>query len=144
MLESFNSKAPLINGDALKIPIHDSSLDGVTCGFALRNFVDINPFLKEVARILKPGSRVALLEIDEPKNRYMKIGHSFYFNKIVPFIGGILSDKAAYSYLPRSVVYLPNENEILKMIEKSGFSDVKKVQLSGGIAQLLIAEKPIN
>jgi demethylmenaquinone methyltransferase/2-methoxy-6-polyprenyl-1,4-benzoquinol methylase len=144
MLESFNSKAPLINGDALQIPIHDSSLDGVTCGFALRNFVDINPFLKEVARILKPGSRVALLEVDEPKNRYMKLGHSFYFNKIVPFIGGILSDKAAYSYLPRSVVYLPNENEILKMIEQSGLSDVKKVKLTGGIAQLLIAEKPKN
>ncbi len=142
MLKSFNSNAPLINGDALKIPIHNSSVDGVTCGFALRNFLDINPFLNEVARILKPGSRVALLEVDEPGNRYMKMGHSFYFNKIVPFIGGLFSDKAAYSYLPRSVVYLPKEDEIIKMIERSGLSNVKKFRLTGGIAQLLVAEKP--
>ena len=142
MLNSFNSNAPLINGDALKIPIHDSSVDGVTCGFALRNFLDINPFLNEVARILKPGSRVALLEVDEPENRYMKMGHSFYFNKIVPFIGGLFSDKDAYSYLPRSVVYLPEENEIIKMIEGAGLSKVKKIRLTGGIAQLLVAEKP--
>ena len=142
MLNSFNSNAPIINGDALKIPIHDSSVDGVTCGFALRNFLDINPFLNEVARILKPGSRVALLEVDEPENRYMKIGHSFYFNKIVPFIGGLFSDKDAYSYLPRSVVYLPKENEIIKMIEGAGLSNVKKIRLTGGIAQLLVAEKP--
>ncbi len=142
MLNSFNSNAPLINGDALKIPIHDSSVDGVTCGFALRNFLEINPFLNEVARILKPGSRVALLEVDEPENRYMKMGHSFYFNKIVPFIGGLFSDKDAYSYLPRSVVYLPEENEIIKMIEGAGLSKVKKIRLTGGIAQLLVAEKP--
>ncbi len=142
MLKSFNSNAPVINGDALKIPIHNSSVDGVTCGFALRNFLDINPFLNEVARILKPGSRVALLEVDEPGNRYMKMGHSFYFNKIVPFIGGLFSDKAAYSYLPRSVVYLPKEDEIIKMIERSGLSKVKKFRLTGGIAQLLVAEKP--
>ena len=72
----------------------------------------------------------------------MKIGHSFYFNKIVPFIGGLFSDKDAYSYLPRSVVYLPEENEIIKMIEQAGLSNVKKIRLAGGIAQLLVAEKP--
>ena len=142
MLNSFNSNAPLINGDALKIPIHDSSVDEVTCGFALRNFLEINPFLNEFARILKPGSLVALLEVDEPENRYMKMGHSFYFNKIVPFIGGLFSDKDAYSYLPRSVVYLPEENEIIKMSEGAGLSNVKKIRLTGGIAQLLVAEKP--
>ena len=141
MLNSFNSKAPLVNGDALKIPLRDSSLDGVTCGFALRNFRDINPFLKETARILKPGARLALLEVDEPKNSFLKIGHSFYFNKVVPFIGGLFSDKAAYGYLPRSVVYLPEENELIKMIECSGFKNVEKFRLTGGIAQLLIAEK---
>ena len=81
MLGSFNTKAPLINGDALKIPIRDSSIDGITCGFALRNFLDINPFLKEAARILKPGTHLAILEVDEPKNRFIKAGHSFYFKK---------------------------------------------------------------
>ena len=61
--------------------------------------------------------------------------------KIVPFIGGVFSDKTAYSYLPRSVVYLPEEKKIVEMIEQSGFSNVKKFKLTGGIAQLLIAEK---
>jgi len=144
MLTSFNSNAPLINGDALKIPVHDSSVDGVTCGFALRNFLDINPFLNEVARILKPGSRVALLEVDQPGNRYIRTGHSFYFNKIVPIIGGLFSDKDAYSYLPSSVIYLPEENEMIKMIERSGLGKVKKYRLTGGIVQLLVAEKPEN
>ena len=132
----------LLNGDALQMPINDSSVDGVTCGFALRNFLDINPFLNEVTRILKPGAKVALLEVDEPENLIMKTCHSFYFNKVVPFIGGLLSDKAAYRYLPRSVVYLPKENEIVEMIEGSGLNNVKKIRLTGGIAQLLIAEKP--
>ena len=79
--------------------------------------------------------------MDEPKNSFLKIGHSFYFNKEVPFIGGLFSDKAAYGYLPRSVVYLPEENELIKMIEYSGFKNVEKFRLTGGIAQLLIAEK---
>ena len=144
MLNSFNSKAPLINGDALKIPLRDSSVDGVTCGFALRNFHDIHPFLEETARILKPGARLALLEVDEPKNTFIKAGHSFYFNKVVPFIGGLFSDKAAYSYLPHSVIYLPKENELIEMIQSSGFKNVKKFRLTGGIAQLLIAEKAEN
>ena len=144
MLNSFNSKAPLINGDALKIPLRDSSVDGVTCGFALRNFHDIHPFLEETARILKPGARLALLEVDEPKNAFIKAGHSFYFNKVVPFIGGLFSDKAAYSYLPHSVIYLPKENELIEMIQSSGFKNVKKFRLTGGIAQLLIAEKVEN
>jgi len=62
----------------------------------------------------------------------------------VPFIGGLFSDKAAYSYLPNSIIYLPKENEIIKMIERSGLSYVKKIRLTGGIAQLLVAEKPKN
>ena len=121
MFNSFNSKAPLI-----------------------RNFHDIHPFLKETARILKPGARLALLEVDEPKNTFIKAGHSFYFNKVVPFIGGLFSDKAAYRYLPHSVIYLPKENELIEMIQSSGFKNVKKFRLTGGIAQLLIAEKVEN
>ena len=69
---------------------------------------------------------------------------SFYFNKVVPFIGGLFSDKAAYSYLPHSVIYLPKENELIEMIQSSGFKNVKKFRLTGGIAQLLIAEKVEN
>ena len=141
MLASFNSKTPLINGDALKMPFMDSSLDGVTCGFALRNFTDIRPFLQEVSRILKSGSRLAILEVDKPKNVFIRLGHSLYFNKVVPVIGKIFSDKEAYQYLPRSTVYLPSENELIEMIKTEGFADVTKMKLTGGIAQLLIARK---
>lgn len=141
MLTSFNSVAPLINADALKIPLKNSSLDGATCGFALRNFVDIKRFLNEVSRVLKPGSQLAILEVDQPENKLMRLGHSFYFTKIVPFIGKIFSDKEAYRYLPRSVVYLPSENELYELLKNSGFSEMKKIRLMGGIAQLLIVQK---
>jgi demethylmenaquinone methyltransferase/2-methoxy-6-polyprenyl-1,4-benzoquinol methylase len=137
MLANARTSAPLVHGDALGLPFPDASVDGVTCGFALRNFVDLGAFLAEVGRVVRPGGRIALLEVAEPENRVLRWGHGIYFGKVVPRIGGLLSDADAYRYLPRSVAYLPPPPELLAMVRAAGFGDAERRLLSGGIAQLL-------
>jgi demethylmenaquinone methyltransferase/2-methoxy-6-polyprenyl-1,4-benzoquinol methylase len=141
MLAAARTDAPLLHGDALSLPVPTGSVDGVTCGFGLRNFVSLPEFLAEVARALRPGGRMALLEVDRPANPVMRIGHGVYFGRVVPFIGGLFSDRDAYRYLPRSVAYLPEEADLMALISGAGFAEVAKERLSGGIAQLLTATR---
>src|SRR5690606_1567230 len=103
----------LAQADALALPVGDGRVDGATCGFALRNLVALPPFLAELARVVRPGGRIALLEVAEPPNPVLRTGHAVYFGKVVPRIGALLSDPAAYRYLPRSVAYLPPRDELL-------------------------------
>ena len=90
---------------------------------------------------MRPGGRIALLEVAEPDNRVLRWGHSVYFGKVVPRIGALLSDGAAYRYLPRSVAYLPPTDELLDLVRAAGFTDVTRTALSGGIAQLITATR---
>lgn len=137
MLAAARTTAPLAQADALRLPVADGTVDGVTCGFALRNFRELGPFFDELARVTRPGGRIALLEVAEPPNRLLRFGHGIYFGKVVPMIGGLLSDRAAYRYLPESVAYLPEPDEMLAMLRGAGFDDVSRELLSVGIAQLI-------
>jgi demethylmenaquinone methyltransferase/2-methoxy-6-polyprenyl-1,4-benzoquinol methylase len=139
MLAAARTEAPLVQGDALRLPVRPGVADGVTCGFALRNLVDLAPFFAELARVLRPGGRIALLEVATPPNRVLRWGHALYFGKVVPAIGGLISDAAAYRYLPRSVAYLPEPGEMRELIARAGFTDVDRRLLSGGVAQLVTA-----
>ena len=141
MLTASRTEVPLIHGDALSTSLPDHSMDGITCGFALRNLEALDPFLAEITRILRPGGRMALLEVDRPTNPFLRFGHGLYFNRVVPCVGGLLSDRDAYRYLPRSVAYLPDRAELLTLIADAGFVEVGKESLSGGIAQLLTATR---
>jgi demethylmenaquinone methyltransferase/2-methoxy-6-polyprenyl-1,4-benzoquinol methylase len=141
MLAAARTAAPLIQGDALRLPVPDASVDGATCGFALRNFAALEPFFAELARVVRPGGRIALLEVAEPANPILRFGHKIYFGTIVPLIGGLLSDPAAYRYLPRSVAYLPPPADMLRQLADAGFDHVERRLLSGGIAQLLTATR---
>ncbi|HKE73985.1 MAG TPA: ubiquinone/menaquinone biosynthesis methyltransferase [Acidimicrobiales bacterium] len=141
MLAAARTAAPLVQGDALRLPVRDGSSDGVTCGFALRNLVSLPPFLAELARVVRPGGRIALLEVATPPNPVLRWGHAVYFGKVVPVIGGLVSDPAAYRYLPRSVAYLPEPADLLAMIAAAGFGSVERRLLSGGISQLLTATR---
>ncbi len=141
MLAASQTEAPLVHGDALSTSLPDHSMDGITCGFALRNLEALHPFFAEIARILRPGGRMALLEVDRPANPVLRFGHGLYFNRVVPWVGGLLSDRDAYQYLPRSVAYLPDRAELLALIADAGFFEVCKERLSGGIAQLLTATR---
>ena len=137
MLANARTAASLVQGDALHLPFPDESVDGLTCGLALRNLVDLKGSLVEMARIVRPGGRIALLEVAEPENRLLRWGHGIYFGKVVPRIGGLLSDADAYRYLPASVAYLPAPAELVQLIRHSGFPDAERRQLSAGITQLL-------
>jgi demethylmenaquinone methyltransferase / 2-methoxy-6-polyprenyl-1,4-benzoquinol methylase len=141
MLAAAHTKAPLVRADVVSLPLPGGSVDGVVCGFALRNFVDLGGFLAEVARIVRPGGRLGLLEVAEPTHRALRLGHRVYFTRVVPRIGAALSDGRAYRYLPRSVVYLPPVDTLVGAVAAAGFPDVHRRTLSGGIVQLLVGTR---
>jgi demethylmenaquinone methyltransferase/2-methoxy-6-polyprenyl-1,4-benzoquinol methylase len=141
MLAAARTSAPLAEADALALPVPDSSLDGVTCGFALRNLVELDGFFAELARTVRPGGRIAFLEVAEPPNRFLRWGHSIYFGSIVPKVGGLLSDPSAYQYLPKSVAYLPEPGVMLQRLADAGFVQVERQLLSVGISQLITATR---
>lgn len=141
MLAAGTTGAPLVQSDILRLPMPDASVDGATCGFALRNLVELEPFFAELARVVRPGGRIALLEVAEPPNPVLRWVHGVYFGKIVPLIGGLLSDPTAYRYLPKSVAYLPDPTELLTMVQSAGFTDATRTLFSGGVSQLLLASR---
>lgn len=141
MLAAHRTSSPLVRGDALRLSFPEHSVDGIVCGFGLRNFASLKPFLAECARVLRPGGKVALLEVAVPENRVLRLGHSLYFGKVVPLVGGLLSDGAAYRYLPKSVAYLPPPTRMVAMLGEAGFGGAARRPLSAGIAQLLTGTK---
>lgn len=130
-----------IQGDAERLPFADGVASCLTCGFALRNFSSLPAMLNESARVLAPGGRVALLEVDRPNHPLLRFGHSLYFDRVVPALGGLLSDRSAYRYLPESTAYLPAEAALRAEIEAAGFERVHKRTFLLGAAQLLTARR---
>ena len=141
MLQDDRSGAPRVQPDILRLPVPDHSVDGITCGFALRNLVDLPSFFAELARVTRPGGRIALLDVGVPENRVIRWGNNIYFGKVVPKIGALLSDGAAYRYLPKSVAYLPDKEVMLAELRLVGFTDAEHLQLSGGLTQLLLGTR---
>jgi demethylmenaquinone methyltransferase/2-methoxy-6-polyprenyl-1,4-benzoquinol methylase len=141
MLRNAGTSAPLVEADALRLPLADGGVDGATCGFALRNVTEVTALFAETARVLRPGGRATFLETSEPDGRLLRAGHAVYFKRIVPLIGGALSDRDAYRYLPRSMAYLPEPARLLSMLAQAGFAGVERIALGGGVAQLLVGTR---
>lgn len=139
MLTHACCSAPLLHADALALPLRDGCADGATCGFALRNLVDLQAFFSETARVVRSGGRIALLDASPPANRLLRPLHAFYFNRVVPLIGGLLSQREAYRYLPKSMAYLPPTAELHAALAGAGFSGVEHQVFSG--AQLTTATR---
>ncbi len=129
--------ARFIQGDAAGMPFEDGFGTVLTCGFALRNFVSLPDVFREMARVLAPGARFALLDVDRPDSALLRAGHSFYFDRVVPLVGRLLSDRSAYRYLPQSTAYLPPPDELRAMLSGVGFLDVGREVLLLGSAQIL-------
>lgn len=129
-----------VQGDALHLPLAGACATVAVSGFALRNFAALPPVFAELARVIRPGGRIGLLEVDRPGNALLRAGHGFYFNRVVPLLGGLLAgDSEAYHYLPESAAYLPPEGELLAIIEAAGFTKVRKRNHMGGAIQSILA-----
>jgi demethylmenaquinone methyltransferase/2-methoxy-6-polyprenyl-1,4-benzoquinol methylase len=141
MLKAARTDAPLVRGDALRLPFADATFDGLTCGFALRNFAALAPVLAECARVVRPGGRLALLDVAEPAGPFVGAVHGAWFRHVVPFVGGLLSDRAAYRYLPASTSYLPPLPALLALVVDAGILDVSRRTLGFGAAQLITGSR---
>jgi len=133
--------AALVQGDAGALPLRDARADAVTCGFALRNVSSIPQVLAEAARVLRPGGRLVVLEVAEPRGAMLRWGHRLYFHRVVPLVGGLLADRRAYAYLPASTAYLPDPVTLCAQLDAAGFAAPRRRLLGGGSVQLVTAER---
>jgi demethylmenaquinone methyltransferase / 2-methoxy-6-polyprenyl-1,4-benzoquinol methylase len=141
MLQANKTGLPLAQADGAALPLATASVDGITCGYALRNFTELGAVFAEFGRVVRPGGRISLLEVAEPDHGLLLVGHRIWFRRVVPIIGGLVSDRAAYRYLPRSTAYLPGTDELRSMLGEAGFSSVNQRPLSGGLSQLITATR---
>jgi demethylmenaquinone methyltransferase / 2-methoxy-6-polyprenyl-1,4-benzoquinol methylase len=128
---------PYFEADALRLPFADESFDALTIAFGLRNLADFEVGLGEMYRVLKKGGRLAVLEFSAPVVPGFRALFRFYFSRVLPRIGGVISgSRGAYEYLPDSVSKFPNQVELASLMQKTGFRDVRYDYLTGGIAAI--------
>lgn len=128
---------PFIEGDALKLPFADESFDVVTIAFGLRNLASVEDGLRELRRVLRPSGRIAVLEFSEPIVPGFRGLFRFYFTRVLPRIGGLVSgSRGAYEYLPDSVLKFPDQKRLAALMREAGFETVEYKNLTGGIAAL--------
>lgn len=140
--EGLRRPIPFVEGDAMGLPFPDEMFDAVTIAFGLRNLANVANGLSELARILKPGGRLGVLEFSSPVVPGFGRLFNLYFSHILPRIGGAISgSQSAYEYLPDSVSKFPDQKTLSAMIEKTGFNDVTYRNLTGGIAALHLGTK---
>jgi demethylmenaquinone methyltransferase/2-methoxy-6-polyprenyl-1,4-benzoquinol methylase len=128
--------------DALDLPYGDGSFDAVTIGFGARNLADLDRGLSEMARVLRPGGRLVILEITRPNREPLASFYSVWFDRIVPAIGSLAGDPDAYSYLPNSVRSFPDPRELAVKIDAAGFAEIRWLLLAGGIIAIHSATEP--
>jgi demethylmenaquinone methyltransferase/2-methoxy-6-polyprenyl-1,4-benzoquinol methylase len=122
--------------NALALPYGDSSFDAATVGFGARNFSDLPGGLREMARVVRPGGRVVVLEITTPSRAPLSTFYGFWFDRVVPVLGRIAGDEDAYSYLPNSVKRFPGPPELAAVMWECGLREVRYIVTAGGIIAL--------
>jgi demethylmenaquinone methyltransferase/2-methoxy-6-polyprenyl-1,4-benzoquinol methylase len=136
MLERARRKEPSARfewADALNLPYEDDSFDAATVGFGARNFSDLSRGLREMARVVRPGGRVVVLEITEPQKPPLSTFFSLWFDRLVPALGRLAGDEAAYSYLPSSVKRFPGPEALAGALAAAGLEEIRWVLTAGGI-----------
>jgi demethylmenaquinone methyltransferase/2-methoxy-6-polyprenyl-1,4-benzoquinol methylase len=142
MLERARRKAPeleWVRGDALALPFGDASFDAATVGFGVRNVDDLEVGIRELRRVLRPGGRLAILEITTPVGA-LAVFYGFWFDRVIPLLGKVLPGGAAYTYLPASVRRFPKPEDLADLLAENGFGKVRFRRFAGGIVALHVGE----
>jgi demethylmenaquinone methyltransferase/2-methoxy-6-polyprenyl-1,4-benzoquinol methylase len=127
--------------DALELPHGDAEFDAVTVGFGVRNLADLDAGLAEMARVLRPGGRLVILEITQPHRPPLSSFYSLWFDRIVPLLGTLAGDRAAYTYLPESVKRFPSPEGLAGAMDAAGFERIRYTVLAGGIIAIHSGER---
>jgi demethylmenaquinone methyltransferase / 2-methoxy-6-polyprenyl-1,4-benzoquinol methylase len=140
-----SSRLAPVNADALSLPFPDHSFDGAMVGWGVRNLMDLDAGLSEAARVLKPGSRLVILEMTLPPNPRLRRVYQFYFRRVLPRIGRMISKHTtAYTWLPESTQAFPTPQELARRMERQGFTDVRYELFLGGVTALHIGTKSVK
>lgn len=131
-----------VAADALDLPFEEARFDGATVGFGVRNLADLDAGLREMARVLRPGARLVLLEFTTPPRQPFRSLYFFYFRRVLPAIGRLVSKHTtAYSYLPESVLAFPEPEALAQRMRQAGFTDVAYGRLTGGICAVHVGRR---
>jgi demethylmenaquinone methyltransferase/2-methoxy-6-polyprenyl-1,4-benzoquinol methylase len=147
MLEVARRKAPALRfeqANALELPYPDGVFDAATVGFGARNFSDLEQGLREMTRVVRPGGRVVVLEITTPQRPPLSTFFSLWFDRLIPLIGKVAGDSAAYDYLPSSVKRFPPPEGLAATMASAGLGRIRWILTAGGIIALHVGEKPAH
>lgn len=140
--KGLQDRVKLRQGDSEALPFDDNSFDAITVAFGVRNFGDLNRGLSEMQRVLRSGGTLYVLEFSRPSTFPIRQLYGFYFTRILPWWGGLVSrDKAAYTYLPASVLEFPDGKDFEAELEKAGLKPIRSWKQTFGIATIYISEK---
>lgn len=129
-------------GNAESIPFPDSTFDRVSVAFGIRNYENLERGLREACRVLKPGGRFVVLELSSPDNRFLLWAYKIYALKFLPWLGAKISgNRAAYTYLPDSVLKFPKPAQLIPTIKSAGFSTCEAHSFTFGVCRMYVAEK---
>ena len=132
-------------GNAESLEFEDNMFDAVTVAFGVRNFSDVFRGLAEMLRVLKPGGTAVILEFSKPRTFPLRQIYSFYFERILPFLGGVISEsRESYDYLPNSVKGFPDDTTLLEFLHSVGYSNTRQYRLTFGIATIYLGTKAIT
>jgi len=129
--------------DALRLPYPNESFDAATVGFGARNLADLERGLEELVRVLRPGGRLVILEITQPRRAPLSSFYSLWFDRIVPLLGTIAGDRDAYSYLPRSVKRFPSPEGLATLMAAAGLERIRGLIMAGGIIAVHSGARPL-
>jgi demethylmenaquinone methyltransferase/2-methoxy-6-polyprenyl-1,4-benzoquinol methylase len=140
-----SSRLAPVTADALSLPFPDRVFDGAMVGWGVRNLMDLDAGLREAARVLKPGARLVILEMTLPPNPRLRRIFQFYFRRILPWIGRVISKHTtAYTWLPESTQAFPGPKDLARRMEREGFREVGYKLFLGGVTALHVGTKSVN
>jgi demethylmenaquinone methyltransferase/2-methoxy-6-polyprenyl-1,4-benzoquinol methylase len=150
MLEQAREKADRLGlpdvefewADALDLPYRNGSFDAVAVGFGVRNLADLERGIRELSRVLRPGGRLVILEITQPRRPPLSHFHALWFDHVVPMLGALAGDRAAYSYLPESVRSFPPPEGLAALMDAAGLERIRWLLLAGGIIAIHSGSRP--